>query len=101
LEADNPARLELSPEAIGVSPPPYGAAPQTRLITQRILRRLAVSRSFSPVAAKKRPNHRPFLSFSIRRCQHSALLPNRETTHTEREDLGELLDAIFKPRFAV
>ena len=29
------------------------------------------------------------------------IIHHRETAHTEREDLGELLDAIFKPRFAV
>jgi hypothetical protein len=39
--------------------------------------RMASSRNLSRLAAKKRPNDRPFLSFSIRSCHSSALLPIR------------------------
>jgi hypothetical protein len=50
----------------------YGAAHPTRLTRYRTFMRMASSRNLSRLAAKKRPNDRPFLSFSIRTCQLSA-----------------------------
>jgi hypothetical protein len=33
--------------------------------------------------------------------QMQMIIHHRKTTHTDCEDLGELLDAVFKPAFAV
>ena len=48
-----------------------------KILYRRIPLTPMTRRGFSLLAAKKRPNHRPFLSFSIRCCQLSAPLPIR------------------------
>ena len=64
-------------DAIDDSRSRHGAAHPTKLTRRRTLRRWAISRSLSRLAAKKRPNDRPFLSISIPSCQRCALLPIR------------------------
>jgi hypothetical protein len=59
------------------------------LTKRRTLRRLAISRSLSRLAVKKRPNDGPFLSFSIRSCQRPALLPIRSSRLLLVESLSE------------
>ena len=65
----------------------YGAAHPTKLTGCRTFRRLASSRNSSRLAAKKRPNDRPFLSVSSRTCQLSALLPMRSRMPASSSDI--------------
>ena len=55
-------RFDWRLDAIHDSRSRHGAAHPTKLTRRRTLRRWAISRSLSRLAAKRRPNDRPFLS---------------------------------------